>query len=622
MTRRIAPAGQFAQWLKQKFPQYASVPDEKLIQSFLKSNPACSAEYDGNTLVSVSWEQSPPTEAENSVTPGTENQRNVSTLRVPPAKTASPTAVVQASTATESDFGRQVPSPPPSESVMVTRCISCGTELSQPTKFCSECGASQLHVPKSQTDVPAEMSEAASVTAAGSLTGQQPEHLRSQSSEAQPRRHESTQPRSQYSSQNSTATPFSTIVPPRSPRPFYVITFAVVALVAALGFVWQSRRATPTSRTQSETTALPQPSGPTQEQVEEENRRKELAEAAQRKASQEGAAFRAIKTNIAAKYSVQLQKGSGRKFGVNQMAAMEWLQQVLNKVPKEDLVDLISMYKAMEGFDGSTTAEALLKCQRSFVGKFYVLQGDVFQIQATRDYPRIGENEFMLFGNVNLPPFIPVNVSATSKEKVPPYRIAPMLARIVGFGKGETRGGKTIIVPEVEIIIVVSGSSFTTDVSDVIVNDPILVAKWMGLSVQDSVFKYVKFPDGFLVGELCSKPTAFQEKQFCYAANWKPWIKELKRQLAGGNLTQLEADSGTQTPGNLVVTWDSQQRVVFSGFRPHAGDDASAYFVVSPQTKELDIIWRSEKGVTYLGPHASFLRAQGFNEWLDSIPNE
>jgi hypothetical protein len=63
--------------------------------------------------------------------------------------------------------------------------------------------------------------------------------------------------------------------------------------------------------------------------------------------------------------------------------------------------DQVSFYEAIGGLDGSTTLQALAKCRASFIGKCYMLGSD-FKIQADRDYPIEGLNEFSLFGQVNL----------------------------------------------------------------------------------------------------------------------------------------------------------------------------------------------------------------------------
>jgi len=101
-----------------------------------------------------------------------------------------------------------------------------------------------------------------------------------------------------------------------------------------------------------------------------------------------------------------------------------------------------------------------------------VLQGDVFSIQADRDYPIDGLNEFSLFGQVNLVgnTFIPVNIEAISTEKVPPYRIAPILGKILDFKLGTNRAGKAIIIPVVRIIAVANRSSSRDEPSEIIIN--------------------------------------------------------------------------------------------------------------------------------------------------------
>jgi serine/threonine protein kinase len=52
------PVAQFAQQLRQKYPQYSSVPDDKLVAAFVSKNPRYTANYEGTALVSVSFEPS------------------------------------------------------------------------------------------------------------------------------------------------------------------------------------------------------------------------------------------------------------------------------------------------------------------------------------------------------------------------------------------------------------------------------------------------------------------------------------------------------------------------------------------------------------------------------------
>lgn len=276
----------------------------------------------------------------------------------------------------------------------------------------------------------------------------------------------------------------------------FVTTIAAVTLSAGTLFGWNLyvRHRTQSALLEQQRAAVEQQRAQAEQQrveaerqrEEEEASRKAQLEQAQKEAEHRQAAIVAIKQDIGNGYNAKLQVIQGNRFSLDQSTAMDWMQQVLNKLPKNEIVDLISLYKTIAGFDGSTTTEALARCQRSFVGKYYVLQGDVFQIQVDRDYPREGENEFMLFGNVNLPPYIPVNVAASSVEKVPPYRSAPMLTRIIGFNLGTNRGGEKIIIPVVQVILVVSGSSFRDDPSDVIISEPSVVAQILSSSSQRS----------------------------------------------------------------------------------------------------------------------------------------
>lgn len=276
----------------------------------------------------------------------------------------------------------------------------------------------------------------------------------------------------------------------------FVTTIAAVTLSAGTLFGWNLyvRHRTQSALLEQQRVAVEQQRAQAEQQrveaerqrEEEEASRKAQLEQAQKEAEHRQAAIVAIKQDIGNGYNAKLQVIQGNRFSLDQSTAMDWMQQVLNKLPKNEIVDLISLYKTIAGFDGSTTTEALAKCQRSFIGKYYVLQGDVFQIQVDRDYPREGENEFMLFGNVNLPPYIPVNVAASSVEKVPPYRSAPMLTRIIGFNLGTNRGGEKIIIPVVQVILVVSGSSFRDDPSDVIISEPSVVAQILSSPSQRS----------------------------------------------------------------------------------------------------------------------------------------
>src|SRR5271167_596067 len=102
---------QFAQHLKQRYPQYAALPDIKLVAGFLSKNPYYKANYKDGAFVSVSFE--PATAAAAAAAPsGTisvpsqvastaPKPTNQATVVRPSAATSSPasTVVVRASTA-------------------------------------------------------------------------------------------------------------------------------------------------------------------------------------------------------------------------------------------------------------------------------------------------------------------------------------------------------------------------------------------------------------------------------------------------------------------------------------------------------------------------------------------
>lgn len=128
-------------------------------------------------------------------------------------------------------------------------------------------------------------------------------------------------------------------------------------------------------------------------------------------------------------------------------------------------------------------------------------------------------------------------------------------------------------------------------------------------------YRYKIYPSGYMVGELCSS----KAEHFCYLFDWKPWLKELETKIAGEQAGALLSDTEVASPGNLVILWDNQQRVVFSGCRAHDCPGASAYFIVAPATREMDIIWKRGDEVTYLGPNAASLRNARAYDWLEII---
>jgi hypothetical protein len=47
---------QFAQQLKQKYPQFSSVPDDDSVEAFVSKNPQYAANYQEGTLLSVAFD--------------------------------------------------------------------------------------------------------------------------------------------------------------------------------------------------------------------------------------------------------------------------------------------------------------------------------------------------------------------------------------------------------------------------------------------------------------------------------------------------------------------------------------------------------------------------------------
>jgi tetratricopeptide (TPR) repeat protein len=224
-----------------------------------------------------------------------------------------------------------------------------------------------------------------------------------------------------------------------------------------------------------------------EKQIADRKAKQERAALAQaQKAEQERTAQVALQRYIVHRYDSRPEVIRGRRFTVKQMVSGNFMQDVLNSIPKQEYVDLVSMYKAIGGLDGTATTQALANCRDSFIGKYYVLQGDVFQIQADRDYPREGINEFSLFGNVNLVGdyYVPVNVYAISDEKIPPYTIAPILGKIIGFESGKNRADKAIIIPVVQVVLLISPSRCCGNPDEIIVGQPLVVAQLLRVNAQ------------------------------------------------------------------------------------------------------------------------------------------
>jgi hypothetical protein len=123
-----------------------------------------------------------------------------------------------------------------------------------------------------------------------------------------------------------------------------------------------------------------------------------------------------------------------------------------------------------------------------------------------------------------------------------------------------------------------------------------------------------------VVARLCAKTIEIQGRPHCYPGGWTPALRDLARRTAGADARALERDTAVETPGELLRLPGGESRVVFRACRPHACPEAWAYFLMDPAGRRMNIVWRSEQGVKYLGPDAEPLSAVRLHEWLESRP--
>jgi hypothetical protein len=128
-------------------------------------------------------------------------------------------------------------------------------------------------------------------------------------------------------------------------------------------------------------------------------------------------------------------------------------------------------------------------------------------------------------------------------------------------------------------------------------------------------FEYARWPSGLLATNLCAETSL----GLCYPHNWKPWIWDLAKQATGEEFVNLQTDPGTEGAGTVAISWDGQRRVLFSCWRPHSGSDALVYYIVAPNARELDIVWRNESGIRYFGPNANRLMEANLFAWLGTL---
>lgn len=153
----------------------------------------------------------------------------------------------------------------------------------------------------------------------------------------------------------------------------------------------------------------------------------------------------------------------GRYRSVGDFGCLEILSDVLHKIPaKEAHQTELNLNIWVQGFDGSSTRTALVKL-RTLIGKYLEIPGDCYKIQADRDYPISGKNEFIMFGGQQVagPDSVSfINFHCISKIKVPPYQVACVLGKIYDFKLGKNQAGKVIIIPVINVIMVASGNQY------------------------------------------------------------------------------------------------------------------------------------------------------------------
>ena len=119
-----------------------------------------------------------------------------------------------------------------------------------------------------------------------------------------------------------------------------------------------------------------------------------------------------------------------------------------------------------------------------------------------------------------------------------------------------------------------------------------------------------------LAARSCSERTEFKDKNrvvlTCYKDQWADWVTGTARRVSGNRFKSFESDSGVESPADRVIEYpDGSKRLIFGGCRAHACTDAGVYFLLDPQSKEMDIIaWKSRGGAEYLGRNAEQLRSR------------
>lgn len=143
-SKASMPASTFAQKLRDKFPQFANVPDDSLLQAFLKTNPQYCIEYNGNTPVNVTWTTQPQTVAK---------QANEAAEKVP-AVVAKAADSRPHESATRDSRQEQPQTPQEVTATTPKKCLNCAVEIAENANFCLKCGQSQSPEPPTNTQAP------------------------------------------------------------------------------------------------------------------------------------------------------------------------------------------------------------------------------------------------------------------------------------------------------------------------------------------------------------------------------------------------------------------------------------------------------------------------------------
>lgn len=123
--------------------------------------------------------------------------------------------------------------------------------------------------------------------------------------------------------------------------------------------------------------------------------------------------------------------------------------------------------------------------------------------------------------------------------------------------------------------------------------------------------------------ELCEKEKLRDDGSKCYPFAWKPWVQETVKQLLGEKYADFEKDTTVQSPGESVVVLPKDtQTVLFSACRQHDCNSFSAYYLIDPKTRAVNIIWKRKKEFIYFGSQEKLFIESKIGQWLEQERNE